>query len=217
MQNILLIGLGRFGRSCAFKLHELQQQVMAVDCEEERVNKVLPFITSAIIGDSTDSSFLKSLGIGNFDSCIVAIGDNFISSLETTSLLKELGAKRVISRASSLTQEKFLLRNGADEVVFPEKEMAHWTAMRCSSGIIRNYIAVYDDYSIYEVPAPTGWVGKSIAQLDIRQKYDITILGMHKSNETKPRLNISGTTVIDADEILMVLADDRDMRKCFNL
>ena len=88
MQNILLIGLGRFGRSCAYKLNELHQQVMAVDKSEERVNKVLNFVTHAEIGDGTDADFLKSLGINDYDVCIVAIGDDFISSLETTSLLK---------------------------------------------------------------------------------------------------------------------------------
>ena len=124
MKTILLIGLGRFGRHIAMKLNELNHQVMAVDKDEEKVNAVLPFVTNAQIGDSTSEEFLSALGVRNFDVCIVAIGDNFQSSLETASLLKELGAQKVVARAARDVQAKFLLRNGADEVVYPEKQMA---------------------------------------------------------------------------------------------
>ena len=113
MKSILLIGLGRFGRHIAMKLDELHHQVMAVDTDEKRVEAVLPYVTNAQIGDATDEEFLSSLGVRNFDVCIVAIGDNFQSSLETTSLLKELGAGYVVSRAARDVQAKFLLRNGA--------------------------------------------------------------------------------------------------------
>lgn len=123
MKNILLIGLGRFGRHVAIQLNDLGHEVMAVDNNEERVNEVLPFVTNAQIGDSTNADFLKSLGIGNFDVCMVTIGGNFQNSLETTSLLKELGAKTVVSRAERDVQKKFLLRNGADEVVYPENRL----------------------------------------------------------------------------------------------
>ena len=122
MKTILLIGLGRFGRHVAMKLHELNHQVMAVDQDEEKVNRILPYVTSAQIGDSTNEEFLASLGVRNFDVCIVAIGDNFQSSLETASLLKEAGAKKVVARAARDIQAKFLLRNGADEVVYPERQ-----------------------------------------------------------------------------------------------
>ena len=127
MKSILLIGLGRFGRHIAMKLDELHHQVMAVDTDEKRVEAVLPYVTNAQIGDATDEEFLSSLGVRNFDVCIVAIGDNFQSSLETTSLLKELGAGYVVSRAARDVQAKFLLRNGADEVVYPEKQLAAWS------------------------------------------------------------------------------------------
>ena len=130
MKSVLLVGLGRFGRHVAMKLDELHHQVMVVDKEESRVNAVLPYVTNAQIGDSTDEDFMASLGVRNFDVCIVAIGDNFQSSLETTSLLKELGAKKVISRAARDVHAKFLLKNGADEVVYPEKQLAAWTAIR---------------------------------------------------------------------------------------
>ena len=133
MKSILLIGLGRFGKHIAMKLHELNHEVMAIDKQEERVEEVIPFVTNAQIGDSMNEAFLRSLGVGNFDVCIVAIGNDFQSSLETTSLLKELGAKMVVSRAGRDVQAKFLLRNGADEIVYPEKQLANWTAIRYSS------------------------------------------------------------------------------------
>jgi len=125
MKSILLIGLGRFGRHIAIKLDELHHQVMAVDKEETRVDAVLPFVTNAQIGDATNEDFLSSLGVGNFDVCMVAIGDNFQNSLEVTSLLKELGARMVVSRAARDVHAKFLLRNGADEIVYPESKFRY--------------------------------------------------------------------------------------------
>lgn len=123
MKSILLIGLGRFGKHIAMHLNHLGHQVMAVDTSEERVEAVLPLVTNAQIGDSTNADFLESLGVRNYDVCIVAIGNNFQSSLETTSLLSELGARFVVSRAATDVQEKFLLRNGANEVVYPENSL----------------------------------------------------------------------------------------------
>ena len=151
MKNILLIGLGRFGKHVAMQLNELGHEVMAVDSNEERVNKVLDYVTNAQIGDSTNSYFLNSLGISNFDVCIVAIGSNFQNSLETTSLLKELGAKKVISRAERDVQAKFLLRNGADDIVYPEKQMARWTAIRYTADHVLDYVEVDKDNALFEV------------------------------------------------------------------
>ena len=130
MKSVLLIGVGNFGMLIARQIHELGHQVMAVDKDENRINEVLPFVTNALIGDSTNKNFLASLGISDYDVCIETIGSDFQSSLETTSLLKELGGKMVVSRANREVQAKFLLRNGADEVVNPEKQIAKWTAIR---------------------------------------------------------------------------------------
>ena len=129
MKSVLIIGLGRFGRHAAMTLTDMGHQIMAVDIREDRVDKVLPYVTNAQIGNSTNEEFLSSLGIRNFDVCFVTIGDNFQNSLETTSLLKELGAKKVVSRAARDVHAKFLLRNGADEIVYPEKQLASWAAI----------------------------------------------------------------------------------------
>lgn len=215
MKSILLIGLGRFGRHIAKELYDLNHQVMAIDNNEERVNAVLPFVTNAQIGDSTSEEFLSSLGIRNFDACIVAIGDNFQNSLETTSLLKELGAKKVIARASRGVQEKFLLRNGADEVVYPEKQLAAWIAIRCTSEHILDYIELDTDYSIFELDIPANWNGKTILQLDIRKKYNINILGIRDNG--KLDMNITPDTVLGHEKSILVLGRHRDVQKCFRI
>ena len=181
MKSILLIGLGRFGMHVAKELHALGHQVMAVDENEERVNEVLPYVTNAQIGNSTNEEFLASLGIPDFDVCIVAIGNDFQSSLETTCSLKEMGAPLVVARAERDGQAKFLLRNGADDVVYPEKQLAKWTAIRYSSDHILDYVALDDEHAMYEVDMPTEWIGKTVGQMDIRKKYHINIMAVKRS------------------------------------
>ena len=203
MKSILLIGLGRFGRHIAMHLNELGHQVMAVDKVEERVDAVLPYVTNAQIGDSTNGEFLESLGIRNFDVCIVAIGNDFQSSLETTSLLKELGGKLVVSRAARDVQAKFLLRNGADEVVYPEKQLAKWTAIRYSADHILDYIELDGDHAMFEVQIPKEWLNRTVGQLDIRKKYNINIMGIKKNG--KLYLSITPDTVLMEGESMLVL------------
>lgn len=215
MKTILLIGLGRFGRHVAEQLNKLDHEVMAVDSNEERVNAVLPLVTNAQIGDSTKEEFLRDLGVDNYDVCIVAIGKDFQSSLETTSLLKELGARFVVSRAEQDFQEKFLLRNGADEVVYPEKQMAKWTAIRYSADHILDYIKLDDEHSIFEVTVPKSWLGMSIGQIDIRKKYNINILAT--KNQGKMNMIINPDTVLTADKTLLVLGEYKALQKCFHI
>lgn len=215
MKSILLIGLGSFGRQTAIQLNKLDHEVMAVDHIEERVNEVLPFVTNAQIGDSTDTEFLKSLGIRNFDLCIVAISGDFQSSLETTSLLKELGAKTVISKASSDIQEKFLLRNGADEVVYPEKQLAKWAAIRYTADHILDYIKLDDEHAVFEIPVPKSWSGKSIGQIDIRKKYNINIMGIKQNG--KLELSLSPDIIMTEGETMLVLGRNRDLQKYFHI
>ena len=215
MKSILLIGLGRFGKHIAAHLHRLGHQVMAIDCVEERVDSVLPYVTNAQIGDSTNAAFLESLGIRNFDVCIVAIGNDFQSSLETTSLLKELGAKLVVSRAATDVQEKFLLRNGADEVVYPEKQLAKWAAIRYSSDHILDYIELDNVHAIFEVPIPKSWIGRTIGQIDIRKKYSINIMGIKKNGELE--LTVTPETILADGETMLVLGEYKDIQKCFRI
>lgn len=215
MKSILLIGLGRFGKHIAMHLNELGHQVMAVDQTEEKVDEVLPFVTNAQIGNSTNEDFLESLGIRNYDVCIVAIGNDFQSSLETASLLKELGAKLVVSRAARDVQAKFLLRNGADEVVYPEKQLAKWTAIRYSADHILDYIELDEEHAIFEIPVPESWAGQSIRQIDIRKRFSINIMGIRKNGRLE--LSVSPGMVMEAEDTMMVLGKNKDIQKCFRI
>lgn len=215
MKSVLLIGLDHLGFMMARKLHELGHEIMAVDKDETRVNAVLPFVTDAQIGDSTNASFLESLDIPNYDVCIVTIADDFQSSLETTSLLKELGGKLVVSCAEREVQAKFLLRNGADEVIETEKQIAEWAAIRYASDHILDYIKLDEDHAIFEVPMPRDWVDKSIGQIDIRKKYGINIMAVKKNGQMN--MSITPDMVLDGEMSLLVLGERKAIQKCFKM
>ncbi|MBO4450750.1 MAG: TrkA family potassium uptake protein [Clostridiales bacterium] len=215
MKSILLFGLGRFGKYIALKLNSMHHEVMAIDSNEDRVNAILPYVTNAQIGDSTNEEFMRSLGVENYDACIVAIGDNFQNSLETAFLLKELGAKKVIARASKGTQEKILLRNGADEVVYPEKKIAAWTAITCTSDAVMDYIEINSEYGIYEMAVPAEWIDRTVIEMDIRKKYGINILGIMKNE--KLNMMISPDTVFEPNTSVLVLGSEKAVFKCFKV
>ncbi len=215
MKSILLIGTNRFGFLLARQFYSLGHQVMAVDKDEERINSVLPYVTNAQIGDSTSEAFLRSLEVSSFDVCIVTIGSDFQSSLETTSLLKELGGKRVVSRADRSVQAKFLLRNGADEVINPEKQVAEWAAIRYASDYVLDYIKLDDDYAIFEVAVPAEWTGKSIGQIDIRKRYGINIMAIKENG--KMNLSVTPETILSGSKTMFVLGERKAIRKCFRI
>ncbi len=215
MKSILLIGLGRFGRSVAEKLNELHHQVMAIDKDEERVNEVLPIVTDAQIGDAASETFLRTLGVDNYDVCFVAIGEDFQSSLEITSLLKELGAKKVVSRASREVHKKFLLRNGADEVVYPEGQLAAWTAIRYTTDHVLDYIALDGEYAIYDISVPPEWYGKTVGALDIRKKYNLNLLAVRENGHSSTAVN--SETMLLENQTILVLGKWKDIQKCFRI
>lgn len=211
MKSILIIGLGRFGKHMAQKFSEQGNDILAVDTDEDRVNAVLPFVTDAQIGDATNEMFVESLGVANFDLCVVTIGDNFQSSLETTSLLKDMGAKFVLSRASRDVHAKFLLRNGADEVVYTEKETAERLAVKYGNDSVFDYIEINEDYSIYEIGVPDSWVGKSILDKKVRTKYNISILATKRGKEIYPLPHPDH--VFSETESLMILGRNEDVKR----
>ena len=215
MKSILLIGLGRFGKHIATELNALGHQVMAIEENEARLDEAMPYVTGGQIGDSTNPEFLASLGIPDFDVCIVTISGNFQASLETAYLLKELGAKKVISRAEQDGQAKFLLRNGADEVVYPEKQLAKWAAIRFTSDHILDYISLDDEHAIFEVDPPPSWDGKTVGQIDIRKKYGINILGIKRGG--KLQLSITPDTCFQDTDTILVLGEYKNLRKCFHI
>ena len=182
MKNMLVIGMGRFGQRLAERLLELKNNLMIVDDNAEIINQLAPHFTNAQICDCTNPDVLRSLGVDTFDICFVTIGENFQSSLEISSQLKEMGAKRVISKANRDIQAKFLLRNGADEVVYPERDMAEKLAVRCSANLIYDFIELTPEFSIFEIPTLPEWIGKTIGLINIRRKYGINVLTIKKSS-----------------------------------
>ena len=215
MKSVLLIGLGRFGRHMAEKLVEEGNEKLGVDICEERVNDAMDMLTNAQIGDATNELFVESLGVRNFDLCVVAIGDNFQNSLETTALLKDYGAPFVLSRANRDVHAKFLLRNGADRIVYPEKEMAQRMAVKYGNDNIFDCIELTDEYSIYEIPVPESWVGKSILEKDVRKKYGISILATKRLETLYP---LPGAEHVFAeDENLIILGHFQDVRAVIKL
>ena len=195
---------------------------MAVDKDEKRVNAVLPFVMNAQIGDATNEEFLESLGVNNFDVCIVAIGDDFQSSLETTSLLKELDAKKIVSRAAREVHAKFLLRNGADEIVYPERQLADWTAIRYTADhildyieLILDYIELDSDHAIFEIAVPEKWIGKTVIEADVRKKHGINIMAIKRDG--KMNLNFAPETSFIPGDTILVLGDTKNIQKCFHI
>ncbi|MBR1709758.1 MAG: TrkA family potassium uptake protein [Clostridia bacterium] len=215
MKSVLVIGLGRFGKHIVEKVDELNHQVMAVDRNEDRVNEVLPMVTDAQIGDATNKNFLASLGVDNYDVCFVAIGDDFQSSLVVTSYLKELGAKKVVSRASQEVQRQFLLRNGADDVIYPEKQLAEWSAIRHTTDRVLDYIALDEEFAIYDLTVPEEWVGRTVGELDIRKKYGLNLLAVR--GQGNPSIAVTSETEMKPNQTILVLGKWKDIQRCFRI
>ena len=215
MKSILVIGIGRFGYHLIDQLNKAGDEILAVDTSEERLEPVMNMVTSSLIGDATNENFVKSLGVASFDVCFVAIGDNFQASLEATSLLKECGAKYVVARASRSVQQKFLLRNGADSVVFPERQLAEWSAIRYCSATVVDYLEYPGDFSIFEVTVPTAWIGKSLVDLGIRNKLHLNVLSIKRNNE--PILEFPADFVFENGDTVTVFGADKDLKKHLNL
>lgn len=204
--------MGRFGHHITRNLAEQGGEVMIVDTDQNKMEDLLPIVTSAKIGDCTNEEVLKTLGVKNFDMCIVCIGTNFQSSLEITSLLKEMGAKHVVSKATRDIHAKFLLRNGADEVIYPDRDIAEKLAVSYSADDIFDYIELGGNYAIYEIPVLKEWVGHSIRELNFRSRYNVNILGT-KAGEDKTSLMPTADCVFEGNVHLLVVGTREDVQK----
>jgi len=214
MKSFLIIGMGRFGSKLASDLMERGNDVMIVDRDEEIINELSPRFTNAYIGDCTNADALTGLGVWTFDAVVIAIGDDFQSSLEITALAKELGAKRVIAKACRDIQAKFLLRNGADEVVYPDRDMAAKLSVKLHAQNIFDYVELSQDYAIYEVAVPAAWVGKSLRENDIRRKYGLNILAVRDGDEIDPLP--SPDFVFTADDHVFVIGTEATVQSLSN-
>ena len=210
MKNVLIIGLGRFGRHMAMKFIEEGNDVLAVEISEERADSAIEIVQNIQIGDATDERFIQSLGVDNFDLCVIAIGDRFQVSLEITVLLKDMGAPYVIARASRDIHKKLLLRNGADYVVYGERELAERLAVKFGADNIFDYIVLDSEYAIYEIAVPRSWYGKSIVELSIRNKYKVSIKEKKKDGRIYPLPHPEH--IFSPDETLMVMGNEESIR-----
>ena len=214
MKSVLILGAGNFGAMLARQMNEQGYEIMIVDNKEALINAVMPYVTDAQIGDCTNPAFLRTLGVDNYDLCVVSISENFQTSLEATSLLKDLGAKKVISRAKNEIQEKFLLRNGADEVVYPEKQVALRLATKYASEQILDFLQFEGGYSIYEMAVPKDWSGKTLLELDLRRKYDINLISLRSGSQVSiPRPD----HVFRESDVVYVVGEMKSIKKCFHI
>jgi trk system potassium uptake protein TrkA len=208
-RSMLVIGLGHFGSNLALKLAELGNEVLVIDKDEESVNKIAPSVTRAQIGDCMDIEVLRSLGVNNFDICFVCISDSFQSSLEITSLLKELGAAYVISKTDRDIHAKFLRIIGADDVIFPERDMAQRTALRYSTRNAFQYTELAPDYAVLEMSVPPSWAGRSIRSLGVRSKHHVNIVCVKQNEKVVPITDPE--YIMQKDEHILVAGKKSDL------
>ncbi len=211
MRSMLVIGAGRFGKNLAVKLTELHNEVMLVDMDEEAVHKLEPFVTRVQIGDCMDRDVLEELGVRNFDVCFVCISDNFQSSMEITSLLKELGAPYVVAKSDREIHADLLKKIGADDVVYTERDMAQRTAVRYSAKGAFDYIELSPEYAIMEIESPSDWHGRNIRELDVRTKHRINVIGVRAGKHILPL--ISADHVFSEQEHIIVAGEQKDILK----
>ena len=211
MRSMLVIGAGRFGKNLAVKLAELHNEVMLVDMDEEAVHNLEPFVTRVQIGDCMDRDVLEELGVRNFDVCFVCISDNFQSSMEITSLLKELGAPYVVAKSNREIHADLLKKIGADDVVYPERDMAQRTAVRYSAKGAFDYIELSPEYAIMEVETPSDWYGRNIRELDVRIRHKVNVIGVRAGKHILPL--ISADHVFSEQEHIIVAGEQKDILK----
>lgn len=211
MKSFLIIGMSTFGQHLLKQLYEKKCDIFIADKNEEMVTPNLSYSVSAKIADCTNENVLKSFGVDEFDCCFVCLGGNFTEALEISSLLKELGAKKIIAEVNRDIEKKFLLRNGADEVVYPEEDMAIRIANEESSDSVFDYFALSDGYSIYEISVPQSWVGKSAKELRIREKFSLNIIAVRRNAHITPI--VSPDFRFFTDDHIIVMCHNDDIKK----
>lgn len=211
MKSILVIGMGRFGRHLANKMQELGNDVMVIDKDEDKIEQYASAFTDSQIGDCTNESVIRSLDVNHFDICFVTVAEDFQASLVITSLLKTHHAQLIVSKAKQDIQADLLHKIGADEVVYPEREMAEKIAVRYNAKNIFDYVPLTGEYSIYEIPILPQWEGQTIAALNIRRKYRINIIAVKNDSRLSP---MPGPDyMLRAEDHIVVMGKSEDVFK----
>lgn len=209
MKQFVVIGLGRFGTSVAKNLMNDGNEVLAIDKEEERVNKLRDQVTHVVEADASDSDVLESLGVGNLDVGIVSIGDDVHASILSTLILKEQGVPQVVARAVNDMHGKILGRVGADKVVFPERDMGERVAQHLISENMLDYIEFTPDHSIIEIIAPEFMVGKKLRDINLRSEYEINVMAIRRGGEIN--LTPGGEDVVEEGDVLVILGKNEQL------
>lgn len=182
-KQVAVIGIGRFGSSLVRELSAMGHEVLAIDARESRLNDVVNVATQAVEADSMDENVLKALGLADFDVVVVAIGENLQANVLTTIMLKEMGVKKVIAKAQNELHGRVLEKLGADLVVYPERDMAVRVAHALVSNSVLEYISLSSNYSIIEMITPRVFVGKTLAEMDLRSKYQVNIMAIKRGDD----------------------------------
>lgn len=206
MKSYVVIGLGRFGTTLARQLCALGAEVLAIDVRNDLVNQVANDVTQAVTADAQDKEVLRTLGVRDFDCAIIAIGDDLAASVLTTMNLKELEIPYIICKAHDETHRRVLEKLGVDRVIIPEKENAERLARSLNSHNVLDYIELSEEYGILEVPAPKGWVGKTLKELNVRAKLGVNIIAVESGKKTN--VSPSADYCIQAGDIMVVLGEN---------
>lgn len=211
MKSFVVVGIGRFGSYISRTLAELGNDVLVIDSDEEKVQKISEYVTYAVSGDVTDESILRSLGIRNYDVGIVAISEDMGASILVTTLLKELGIKHVVARAISDMHGKILEKVGADKVIFIEREMGKRLAQSIAVANIMDYIELSDEYSIIEVKVPAKWINKSLKSLNVRVEYGINVVAIREAGAASIDVPPSPEYLMQENDVLVVIGSNDDI------
>ena len=211
MKSYVVIGLGRFGASLAQQLCKLGAEVLALDVRGDLVQQIAQNVTHAVVGDAQDKEVLRALGVRNLDCAIIAIGDNLAASVLITMNLKELGVPFVVCKAHDDTHRRVLEKLGVDRVLIPEQESAQRLARTLNSHNVLDYIELSEDFGILDVPAPAGWIGKTLRELNVRAKLGVNIIAVENGGKTN--VSPSADYAICAGDTLVVLGDNIALEK----
>lgn len=210
-KNFIVIGAGRFGSAVATTLFEMGYDVLAVDKDETSVQEISGKVTKAVIADCTDEESLRSLGISNFDVAIIAIASNTLASIISTVIVKEIGVPYIVCKASDKLQARALIKIGADKIIFPERDMGIKTAKALGSDNFLERIAIDTNFSIADIIVPENWIGKTIVELDLRNKYALNIIALRKDD--KLITNFDPTVPFEKDTEIYFIGDNKNIDK----
>lgn len=213
MKTFVVIGLGRFGTAVAVELCKLGHEVLAIDTNESIVQAIADRVTHAAAGDAADLAVLKALGVRNYDCAIVAAAKDVGESALITLSLKDLGVPKVVCKAKDATHKRVLERIGADRVIIPEQESGIKLAQGLARSNVLNFIELSEDYGIVEVDPPESWCGKTLLELNVRARYDVTVIAAHRKGEEELTVAPGASYVFQPGESAVVLGRYEDINR----